>query len=179
MEAIRNLDIVIWPRDTTLAILTVGNQTPLPIQPARSGAPAPAKNDNQRFDYFEYYSNVQQCLGGDTFSNEELAKELTDTQVTLIPKTAPTKQTFEFISKDQRIDPKMQSTAKSSRISPPGNTQSKLISTLRGPNFQETKIRSLSLRESLKRKPYVGIRSKLESYNKLESEKSSLPNGKQ
>jgi hypothetical protein len=102
MEAIRNFDIVIPPRDNTPRILMVENQHPPPILPARPSATAPSNNINERFDYFEYYSNVLQCLGRDTFCNRELANELTDKQATLIQKLAPTKLTLETISKRLR-----------------------------------------------------------------------------
>jgi hypothetical protein len=99
MEAIRSFHIVTPPRENTPGIHPVGNQNPLPIPPTRPGATAPPNNINERFDYFQYYSNILQCIGGDTFSNGELAKELADKQATLIQNTAPTKPTLETISK--------------------------------------------------------------------------------
>jgi hypothetical protein len=99
MEAIRNFHIVTPPRQNTPGIPTVGTQNPPPIPPTRAGATASPNNINERFDYFEYYSNILQRLGSDTFSNRELAKELADKQATLIQNTAPTKQTMETISK--------------------------------------------------------------------------------
>jgi hypothetical protein len=99
MEAIRNLHIVTPPRENTPGIPTVGNQNPPPIQPTRPGATAPPNIIKERFDYFEYYSNILQCLGSDTFSNRELAKELADKRETLIQNTARTKQMMETISK--------------------------------------------------------------------------------
>jgi hypothetical protein len=99
MEAIRNFHIVIPPRDNTPGIPMVGNQNHPPIPPTRPGATALRNNINERLDYLEYYSNIQQRLGSDTFSNRELAKELADNQATLIQNTAPTTQTMETISK--------------------------------------------------------------------------------
>jgi hypothetical protein len=99
MEAIRNFHIITPPWENTPGIPIVGNQNPPPIPPTRPGATAPPNNINERFDYFEYYSNILQRLGSDTFSNRELAKELADKQATLIQNTAPTKQTMETISK--------------------------------------------------------------------------------
>jgi hypothetical protein len=93
MEAIRYFYIITPPQDNILGIPMVGNQNPPPILPTRPGTTAPLNNIHQKFDYFEYYSNVVQCLEIDTFSNRQLAKELLDKQATLMHKTALKKQT--------------------------------------------------------------------------------------
>jgi hypothetical protein len=99
MEALRNFHIVTPHRENTPGFPTLGNQNPPPIPPTRPGATVPPNNINERFDYFEYYSNILQRLRSDTFSNRQLAKELADKQGTLIQNTALTKQTMETICK--------------------------------------------------------------------------------
>jgi hypothetical protein len=69
MDAKRNFHIITPPRENIPDILTVGNQNPRPILPTRPGATALPNNINEQFDYFEYYSNILQCHGSDTFSN--------------------------------------------------------------------------------------------------------------
>jgi hypothetical protein len=99
MEAIRHFHIITSRGENKLGILTVGNQNPPPIPPTRPGATAFPNNINERFTYFESYSNILPCLGSNTFSNKELTKELADKQATLIQNTAPTKPTLYTISK--------------------------------------------------------------------------------
>jgi hypothetical protein len=62
MVAIRNFHIVTPPRENTPGIPIVGNQNSPPIPPARPGTTAPPNNIHERFDYFEYYSNILQGL---------------------------------------------------------------------------------------------------------------------
>jgi hypothetical protein len=83
IDAIRNFHIVTPPRQNTPGIPTVENQHPPPIAPTSPGPTAPPNNIHKLFNYFEYYSNIPQCLGGDTFSNREVGKELPDNQATL------------------------------------------------------------------------------------------------
>jgi hypothetical protein len=135
IEAIRNLDLIISLRQNIVGILTIRNRNPPPILPSRPGAPALANDPNKRFHSLQYYSNVLECLGSETFSNQEIPKDLADKHATLIQKIVIKNKCRRPFPTDQRTDPQVQSTVQSRQISPPGDKRLKSTLRITGPNF--------------------------------------------
>jgi hypothetical protein len=99
LGSIRNFRIITPPRKHTLGSLTGGIQNPPTIMPTGPGSTALRKIINERFEYFEYFPNILQCLGSDTLSKREHAKKLADLQATILQNTTPSKPNLDTISK--------------------------------------------------------------------------------